>query len=256
LVTVWCVADEERNPVRGARRITMNDAAYVVDWDAPLGRPVTYEVEVITGPAGASRTTSDVVSVDSETGWISDPLIPQTAVPVVGGDGDDAVYLRPQALAELEYSADVQMFDIMGSDKPLALFGQRMAERGLDTSMGTNSAEQNARLKKLLKSTAQLLFRPLPAWGGFELPGAMFLANPSAKQVPVDVRWGGQLTWWEMKSNVVQAPAIKVLTATFTYGDVELIFATYQQKQDAITAGAAAAGEAPTYLFDIKQPLG
>src|SRR5699024_3691860 len=115
------------------------------------------------------------------------------AVPVVGGKGDE-IYLRSQALSQLEYQADVSIFNVMGSDKPLALFGQRMAERGLDTSMSTRSAEQNARLEKLLKSTAQLLFRPLPGWGTRTLPGSMFLANATAKQVPVDVSWGGDLT--------------------------------------------------------------
>jgi hypothetical protein len=247
LVSVWRVADGERAPVRGARRAVMNDAAYLVDWDAPLGRPVSYEFEVISGPAGASRTTYGPVTLDSPTGWLMDPLIPQTAVPVVG-DATDETYLRSQALSELEYQADVQVFNIMGSNKPLALFGQRMAERGLDTSLSTRSAEQNARLEKLLQSTGQLLFKPLPGWGTRTLPGVMFLANASAVQLPVDVSWGGNLTRWDLKSDVVAAPTIKVLTASFTYGDVALLFATYQQKQDAM------AGK--TYLDDLKNPLG
>lgn len=247
VVTVWRTADGERNPVRGARRAVMNDAAFVVDWDAPLGRPVTYEVEVISGPAGASRTTSEPVSVDSVTGWIMDPLIPQTAVPVVGGDGDE-VYLRPSALAALEYKANVRIYDVMGSNKPLALFGPRMAASGVDTSMGTQSAEQNARLAKLLQSTAQLLFRPLPAWGDYGIGGSLFLANATATQLPVDVSWGGEVTWWDLKSSVVGAPTIKVLTATFSYGDVQILTSTYQQKQDRM------AGK--TYLDDVKNPIG
>lgn len=247
VVSVWRTADGERNPVRGARRAGMSDADYVIDYDAPLGRPITYEVEVISGPSGAARVTSSSVTVDSVTGWLMDPLIPQSAVPVVG-DSTDETYLRSQALSELEYQADVQVFNIMGSDKPLALFGQRMAERGLDTSMSTRSAEQNARLESLLKSTAQLLFRPLPGWGTRTLPGSMFLANATATQLPVDVSWGGNLTRWDLKSDVVMAPAFKVLTATFTYGDVSILFSTYQQKQD-LMAGKS-------YLEDLKNPLG
>lgn len=248
VVSVWRTADGERNPVRGARRAPMNDAAYVIDYDAPLGRPISYEVEVVSGPSGASRVTSSAVTVDATTGWLMDPLVPQSAVPVSGGKDGDGPYLRSSALAALEYQADIQIFNIMGSDKPLALFGKRMAERGIDTSMSTRSAEDNARLKKLLKSTAQLLFRPLPSWGEFELPGTMFLANATATQVPVDVSWGGSLTWWDLKSDVVAAPTIRVLTAEFTYGDVAILFGTYQQKQDAM------AGK--TYLDDLKNPLG
>lgn len=248
VVSVWRTADGVRSSVRGARRIPMNDAAYVIDYDAPLGRPVTYEVEVLSGPSGASRVTSSAVTVDATEGCIMDPLVPQSAVAVSGGKTSDGPYLRASALSQLEYQADIQVFNVMGSSKPLALFGQRMAERGLDTSMSTRSAEQNARLKKLLRSTAQLLFRPLPEWGEFELEGTLFLANATATQLPVDVSWGGELTWWEMKSDVVAAPTIRVLTATFTYGDVAILMSTYGQKQ-ALMAGK-------TYLDDLKNPLG
>lgn len=247
VVSVWRTADEERNPVRGSRRVIMNDASYVVDYDAPLGRPISYEVEVISGPSGASRVAATDVTLESETGWIMDPLMPQTAVPVVGGEGDEA-YLRPAALAALEYAAKVQMYEIMGSSKPMALFGQRMAESNLDTSLGTASAVQNARLKKLLRSTAQLLFRPLPSWGKYEMSGTLFLANAKATQIPVNTSWGGESTWWDIQSDVVEAPVIKVLTSTFTYGDVNILMATYQQKQD-LMAGK-------TYLEDLKNPIG
>lgn len=249
VVTVWRTADEERHPVRGARRLKVIDSTYLTDWDAPLERPVTYEVEVITSDAGASRTTSEPVIIPSLTGWLMDPLVPQTAVPVVGERRDDGdVYLRGNALADLEYEADISIFKVMGSDKPMALFGQRMAERGLDTSLGTRTATENTRLKKLLKSTAQLLFKPLPAWGALDLNGTMFLGNSVAKQQPVNVLVGGSLTWWDLKSDVVSAPTIKVLTASFTYGDVKMMFSTYQQKQD-LMAGK-------TYLEDLKNPIG
>lgn len=257
VVNVWQMADGERNRVPGYRRVTMNDASYVVDYYAPLQRPVTYEVEVVSGPNGPSRTVSEPVTIPSVTGFLMDALVPQTAVPVVG-DSDRAgdFYLRSSALAEMEYRAEVSIFNVMGSDKPLALFGQRMAEMNLDTSLGINSAEENARLKKLLRSTGQLLFKPLPSWGGLELSGAMSLANASAKQVPVNVTFGGDLTWWELKSDVVAPPTIRVLTAEFTYGDVALLFSTYQAKLDTVVASAAAAGESPTYLYDLKRPLG
>jgi hypothetical protein len=248
-VTVWRIADEERAPVQGLRRVVMNDAAYVTDWAVPLGRPVRYEVEVLSGPGGSVRATTNTITVDSPTGFIQDALLPQSAVPVLGerrNNGD--VYLRAPALSALEYNADISIYKIMGSDKPMALFGQRMAEMGLDTSLGTRSAEENARLKKLLKSTAQLLFRPLPSWGDVGLSGSMYLANATATQVPVNVFMGGELTWWDLQSNVVAAPAIKVLTATFTYGDVQLLMSTYGQKQ-ALMSGK-------TYLDDLKSPIG
>ncbi|MDF9748623.1 hypothetical protein [Arthrobacter sp. ES3-54] len=246
VVSVWRSADGLREPVRGARRVSLVDSTYLIDYDAPLSRPITYEVEVISGPSGADRVTSSSVTVNSDTGWLMDPLVPQSAIPVVGGDGDDGPYLRGEALAQLEYAADVSLISVMGSDKPMALFGQRMAARGVPLSMGTRSAEQNARLRDLLMSSALVLFRPIPGFG-IDLPGSMFVTVPSAVEAPVDVAWGGNLTWWDLKADTVAAPTLKVLTATFTYGDVALLFATYQQKQDAATG---------TYLDDLKHPLG
>ena len=248
VVNVWRTADGTRNSVSGARRVTMNDAGFVTDWDVPTNRPVVYEVEVLSGPTGPSRKTAAAITVVSTTGWLMDPFIPQTAVPVLGkrrNNGD--VYLRAPALSALEYAADVSIFNVMGSNKPIALFGERMAERGLDLSMGTRSAEQSKRLKELLKSTAGFLFRPGPELEGLDIEGSMFIANPSVVQVPVDVGWGGELTWWDFKADTVAAPTVKVLTATFTYGDVQLLTDTYQQKQDAM------AGK--TYLDDLKNPL-
>jgi hypothetical protein len=245
VVSVWRTADGERNPVRGARRATVVDAGFFVDYDAPLGRPVSYEVEVISGPGGPVRVTAADVVVESDTAWLMDPLVPQSAIPVIGGDGDEGPYLRGEAFAQLEYAADVSLIKVMGSDAPMALFGQVLRAQGVPFSMSTRSAEQNKQLKNLLLSTAQLLYRQPPSFG-IDLPGTMFIAVASKRELPVDVGWGGNLTWWEMTADTVAAPVLRVLTATFTYGDVFLLYETYQQKQDA---------SAGTYLDDLKNPL-
>lgn len=249
LVSVWRTADGALSPVRGARRATMVDADAVTDFDVPLGRPVSYEVEVISGPSGASRTTSGPVVIESETAWIMDPLDPSTAVPVVGTHGRDGTpYFRGEALARLEYESQVSVFDIMGNDRPMALFGQVMAARNIPMSMSTRSAEQNAKLRDLMLSSTGLLFRPIPAFG-VDLPGVMFVSISKKAEIPVDVMMGGDLTWWEMTADTIAAPVLKVLTATFSYGDVAILFSTYQQKQDALGSGA-------TYLDDMKSPFG
>jgi hypothetical protein len=206
-------------------------------------------VEVISGPNGAARITSDNVTVASAVGYLQDALDPQSAVAVVGKRRDNNdVYLRGAALADFEHQADVSIFKVMGSKKPMALIGERMAENGIDTSVGTRSAQQNAQLAALLKNSANLLFRPLPEWGDIGLSGSLYIANPSYRRTPVNVLIGGNVTWWDLKSDVVQAPAIKVLTAIFTYGDVMMLFETYQDKLDAM------AGK--SYLEDLKNPLG
>lgn len=244
VVSVWRTADGERSPVRGARRASMTDSAYVIDYDAPLGRPITYEVEVISGPVGANRVTSSSVTVDSATGTIMDPLIPQSAVTITKrmlptGEATFTV----EAMKKLDYAADMQLFKILGSNKPMALFGQRMAAAGVDVSLITDAAEQNTRLRNLFTTTGQVLVRVPASWGDV-LPGSWFAAVSTVSEVP----HGGALTTWEMVGDTVAAPAIRVMTALFTYGDVDILLDTYQQKQDFM------AGK--TYLDDLKNPLG
>lgn len=248
-VTLWRLADGDREALSGYRRVMMNDAEFVEDTHCPLGRNVTYEVEVLSGPLGASRTSSNTVFLPSVTGFLQDALVPENCVPIVGKRRDNGdIYLRAEALQSLEYQADISIFKIMGNRKPMALFGERMAETGLDTSVGTRSAEQNTKLLELIQSSAQLVFRPLPEWGDIGLEGTMFIANAVARRTPVNVQYGGKITWWDLVSDVVAAPAIRVLTSTWTYGDVEILMSTYQQKQD-LMAGK-------TYLDDLKNPIG
>jgi hypothetical protein len=248
VVSVWRNTPDGREAVPGYRRVAMVDSSYLVDFYPPLGVPVTYELEVISGPSGVARYTTAPVTVASDTGWLMDALVPQTAIPVTGQRVADGFELMASSMKELEYAADVSVFTIMGSDKPLALFGQRQAARGVNTKIATRSVEQNAKLADLLQSTAQLHFRPAPGWANLHAGGSLFIANPSARQLPVTPHWGGKLTWWDLKSDVVAAPVIKVLTATFSYGDVALMFSTYQQKLDALSG--------KKYLDDLKNPLG
>lgn len=256
VVSVWRVADGKRESVRGARRVALTDSAFMTDFDAPVGRGVSYELEVISGPDGASRTQSNAVTIDDGGGWLMDPLIPSTAVRIVAMPSSKSdAYLRASSFRSMEYQAAVSAFKIMGSDKPLALFGQRQAPTNLDIMISTRSADQQGKLQALLESTASLLLRPHPSWG-IDLPGVMFLANPTAQQAPVTTPMGGDLTWWNLSSDVVSAPTIKPLTGSITFGDVALLYATFQAKHDSVVAAASAAGEQPTFLFDLMNPLG
>jgi hypothetical protein len=165
------------------------------------------------------------------------------------------MYLRASAFSEVALSSDISTFNIMGSSEPMAFFGQRRAAQGLDTSLGVRSVEQNKRFLALIQSTSNLLLRPHPSWG-VELPGVMFLANASAVMQPVTTPFGGDLTWWSLKSDVVSAPTLKPLTGGTTFGDVGMFYTTFQGKHDAVVAAASAAGEQPTFLFDLMNPLG
>lgn len=248
LVSVWRAADGERFPVRGARRVQMNDAHFVVDYDAPLGRPVMYEVEVLSGPNGPSRVTSSAVTVDSDSAWVMDPLVPQSAVAVSRrmSRAGEPVFLAA-ALRNVEYAAKVSSFEVMGSSRPVALFGQRAAATGVDVSLITDAVDQNLRLRQLLQQTSMVLVR-VPASVTDVLEGSCFLSVATVAEESRMAHSGIALTTWKLTGDTVQAPTIKVLTASFTYGDVAMLMSTYGQKQDLMGG--------KSYLDDLKNPLG
>lgn len=247
-VSLWRIEDGVRSPVRGARRVSMVDADFVTDYDAPLGRPISYELEVIASSDGSSRTASAPVTLESDSAWIMDPLMPQSAVAVRRSmlPSGEATF-EASAMATFDYAADAQLYRILGSDKPMAMFGQRLAAAGVDLTMVTNAVEQNARLKALLSSSGQFLIRAPLAWTDV-LPGACFAMVANVSQKPLGARRGSPLTVWSMTADVISAPTIKVLTATFSYGDVEMMMDSYQQKQDLMVG--------KSYLDDLKNPVG
>jgi len=256
VVSVWRTADGERNPVRGARRAVMNDATFLVDYDAPLGRPITYELEVISGPAGASRITSAPVTVDSAEAWIMDPLVPQSAVAIsrrMSSMGEPVFMVT--AMRNFEYQANISVYEIMGSDRPMALIGQRAAARGVNLSLVTDMAEQNSRVRNLFKQASQILVR-VPKSLTDAIEGSCFLSVATIAEDSRKAHTGRALTTWTVQGDTVAAPTIKVLTATFTWGHVSILFDTWGQKRDAVIAAASAAGESPTWLFDLKHPIG
>jgi hypothetical protein len=248
VVNIWRTADGTREPVRGARGALVNGSAYFTDYEAPLNRTLSYSVEVLSGAAAADAGTGASTTLTSSTWWIQDPLVPSSAVPLgVRSDGTGYPCLTSAALASLERKAGVQVIPVMGSTRPIAITGQRLAAAGVDFSMFTKAAEATTRLRDLLRQAPILLVREAGGIGD-ALPGALYTAVPSVVEAPKTVPLGGTLTRWELSGDTVAAPAMNILVPVWTYGDVEAIFSTYQQAQDAKGA--------KTYLDDLKNPSG
>jgi len=233
-VTLWRTADGKRKPVRGFRNKEVVAADSTTDFEVPLGRLVSYEVEVTSGLNAQVASTAATVTVDAASGAIQDPLVPGSSVPVHGTFGPNGqAYLRDQAMKALEYAMDASVIPILGSPDPVGILGQRMAARGLDMSMSTRAAQAAADMRSLLQSASLVLVRPLPGWAA-ALPGLCYLAVGAPVEMPVDEAWGGELIRWELVGDLVAAPSMNVLVPLWTYGDVKALWSTYQQAQTAL----------------------
>lgn len=245
VVTVWRRSGSERVAVRGARKVSVVDSFYIEDFEAPLARPIIYELEVVSGANAGVQGITSTVTVASASGWIHDPLAPSTAVPVHGTHTDGEAYFRPETFSKIAYKSKVNLFDVMGATKPVSLGGLRQAASGVPLSMTTKAEAENVRLRDLIQGTAHLVIRPLPEWGDF-MPGSATYAAADVEEQPVDVAMGGSMTRWETTGDVVRGSSSRVLIALWTYQQVAAIFSTYDQKQAAAGSG--------TYLDDLKNP--
>lgn len=243
VVTVWrSVPGERARRVRTARDVRVYGSDYFVDYDAPLGREVTYWVEVVTGTPDSTTAT---VTLNAPTGWLQDPLVPQSAVSVGVQRGQGQATLRSTAFEVLERSLGTQLVPVLGSNEPVALSGQRLVESDVDFSLLTYAAEQNTALREVLRDAFPVLVRPLPGWG--DLPSVMYLSAEDVTEERLRGKNTG-VTRWRLSGDLVAAPTFNVLVPLWTYGDVEALWATYQQALD------AALNVAATYLDELRDP--
>jgi hypothetical protein len=250
-VTIWRTADGERQAVRGYRKIEVVSSDTVEDYEAPMYRVLTYEVEIVSGSAMGAVTPNATTTLDPGVpryGWIQDPLDPGSSIKVYGDIVTGAeTTLMDEAIKSIEYPADVTLVPILGNDKPVALLGQRMAASGVSFKMGTNSAGQAMALRNLLSQAPLALIRTVPEWGA-ALPGLCYIAPTTPAELPQNEAWGGNIIEWKIDSPLVAAPTMAVVVAIWTYGTVEPLWATYQQAQTAFTG--------KTYLYAKTNPAG
>lgn len=240
-VTVWrSVAGEDRAAVRGLRRRRIVDADYVVDYEAPLGRPVTYSMEV-SGPVTPATLTA-TATVPSSDLWMQDPLDPSTAVAVAPFDDGAQTYFAASALSTIGYPSSGSRARVMGAKYDTLLGGGRGGASGVPFDVYTSAIEAANRLRLLLDAASPLLVRTIPAVSP-PLP-ALAYVDAALTEQPVDTFMGGTTTFWELRGDLVTAPSINLLVPTWTYAQVTALYETYT------TAGARGG----TYLAWLKDP--
>lgn len=251
IVTVWRTADGERLPVRGARKLEVVDSAFVIDYEVPLGRVVSYELEVVSGADAGAVVPPAAVTVASSSGYVHDPLNPTVVVPVWSSRAPSGeAVLAGTAFRALTLEAEVSYHAIVGARLPVAIGGARQAASAVDLSMLTDAEAQNTLLRDMLEDTSVLVVRGLPEWIADAWPPVAYVSAPVVVEEPLTAHRPGvgkYLTRWTMEGRRVRGSSASVLISLFTYDDVAALFDTYDQKQAAAGSG--------TYLDDLKNPL-
>jgi hypothetical protein len=164
LVTVWRVlGDGSRTLVRGPsglmdRVVLTSDLLVVEDYEAPLGVPVSYYVEVrdsVTEELLSSRTSDSVtISVgDPNMAWLKDPGNPMRNAQVM-------VQHAPAWQRSIEQS----VYRVKGRRNPVVLSGVRSGLEG-ELAIWTQTDDERAALHWLLDSGHVLLWQAVPGMG-------------------------------------------------------------------------------------------
>lgn len=232
-VTVWrMTAGGQRRKVRGWDNRLVYGSDYLIDYEAPLARPITYQLEVNSGSTIPVRLT-DTATLTVIAGVIQDPLQPLTGVEVTTDDVRFGPSLTNKAFRKLTYDVEQTKATILGGREPVALAGQRMAASGIDFSMHTETEEQANALRDLLGYASVILVRPLPEWG--PLPDLIYTV-PTVVEEPVYGENGAVMTTWQLTGDAVRAPSINILVALWTYDTVKATRTTYGAEQTTATA--------------------
>lgn len=253
LVNLWRTADGRRATVAGAKHWIVNTSNAITDYAPPLGRVISYDLEVLTGTSAGVATptaTATVTQPGTPHGWIQDPLVPSSAIPLYGDVGPTGeAGLDDSAVKNVEFNASITILPIQGSPDPIALIGQRQSGSNIAFDMTTDSTVHAGELLTLMQQAAPLLIRTLPEWSA-ALPGLCYLAIPKEVYLPQNEAWGGTVIHWSLTGDLVAAPTSNVLVAVFTYTKVAAIWSTYQQAQTTLS------GLGRKYIDVLKSPSG
>lgn len=222
-----------RRKVRGLSDAQMYASGFGIDYEAPLGRAVNYELVVESGAVIPLRLT-DSATLDVESGYIQDPLQPLSVIALATDDtGADAAIVTSKAFRKLTYALESTSVNVIGGREPIAMTGQRMRASGIDFSLLTEAAEQSTALRNLLMQAPIVLIRPLPSWG--PLPDVIYTV-PTVSEEPRYGEDGVTMTSWNLVGDSVRGPTMSVLVPLWTYDMVQALWVTYADQQTQATA--------------------
>jgi len=171
-ITVWRVsASYSKVAVRGASNTLVAGPFTVDDFEAPLGEQLTYSaVTYDSGGVPSDESDGTNITLVSTSTWISDPLIPTSAITVRIGD-------FPERTREI----DAEFMRPIGSDTSIMVAGQRARGSG-QLMLVTTTLDDLNDLRGVLMQTPLILIRaPYASWDlGSEFLG---FQNVSEKRI-------------------------------------------------------------------------
>ena len=235
-LTRLCEGESWTVPGWSARKFT--DSVVVIDWVAPLNRPVTYTLSA----NGVAICTATII-LEHATGVLQDPIQPDKFVAVelrqlIAG----SMLLEQGAVGSLTYEAASSSISVMGSKYPVSIGGQRQAASGVPFALLSPDEATSDRFYTMCEEAPILVYRPVAK---SSMPAVSYL-RAAVSEEPLDA-YG--FTRWNVSGDLVAAVLQAAISGFVTYDEVQQLLSgvSYNEVQ------AAYAGL--TYLDVQKVPL-
>ena len=236
-ITVWRVADGQREEVQGAKRATAPGDFVITDWGVPFGVPSTYVGEIFDTAGASIIGASSVIQVDRDEVWISNPIDPEQAFPVD---------LELKSFSTITRSRRTQQVFVMGLSRP---FEQNWGLGGIESlpfRVTTYTTEEGAALKSLLESSP-LLIRTPPKFN--TLPRLLSASIKQPVHDPFDWDLDGEAIVWTLTVDEVQPVSKAIIRPLITWDDWTAAFPPPATWDDVMAVYAAG-----TWTDAIRNP--
>lgn len=227
---LWRYSEGREWLVRGGVDIVPGVAA--LDWEAPFQTPAQYRAEMFNS-GGVSLGFTDVaqVTLDVDTVWVHNPLVPTNAVNLgpIGLLDVDPTTMRP-LVGGVVYGE----FDTVGRRIGAGRRGVTAKQFGF----AVETVADAEALQRMLGSyeTQQVgvlcIRTPPPA----RFPRTFFASVDSPREVDRDVRWGGSRTDLLFEATEVRPPFPGITTPLLTYDDLDAAYSTYTARDAAYSS--------------------
>ena len=241
-VTVYRSWKGQRQVVRGASRAEVAGDYLIIDYEVPLGVPVSYtSVGFDVSGVPSQESASTTVTVDVADVWLQDPLDPTTALAarMSRTSVTEGVEIIGDSILPASYQATTTVQPVVGSALPVGMASVRRAVSRAPLTFIAWSPTDAETLRTLLMQTFPLCVRTPAAIP--QLGGLTYFALPDFVEAPYP---GWTATLFTASGDAVRPPGSGIVIQPRTYADLSAEAATY--------AGLLALY--PTYV-DVKRGL-
>lgn len=217
--TLWRHADGHTMPVRGAVRAATAGQLTRIDYEAPLGAPITYWAEGFAEGVSLGATPHQTITIDDPAAWLHNPLDPTGAVRVGLRPSSARVIRRPLVGGVIDTRHRVGVVTT----------GGRVGIRDLELDLIVHGAGDADRVQVMLGRGAQplppVLCLRLESGSRRRLPRPFFIA-PDWAETDITHFYGGSAIGFEGHVHEADPPALGLFTPLLTLADIDRAYAT------------------------------